>query len=109
MWRWMPLAGLGVVGLVLWGALVISLRTKFHPVLDRVRRLNRALWNPLSMKSAGSVDADASIVRHVGRQSGGGYETPVGVVITEDGLVIGLPYGTKPDWVKNCSPPGRPW
>jgi deazaflavin-dependent oxidoreductase (nitroreductase family) len=53
------------------------------------------------MKAAGSPDADASIVRHVGRRSGTPYETPVGAGATEDGFVIGLPYAIKPDWVKN--------
>lgn len=101
--RWIvsPLVGLAALGLALWGLLVVSLRTRFRPVLDRVRRLNRALWNPLVMRAAGTPGADASIVRHVRRRTGTPYETPVGAVATENGFAIGLPYGTAPDWVEN--------
>lgn len=95
------LGGVVSLGLLVWGVLAVSLRTKFRPVLDRVRRLNRALWNPLVMKEAGSAGADTSVIGHVGRTTGTAYETPVGAVETEEGFVIGLPYGTTPDWIKN--------
>ena len=39
--------------------------------------------------------------RHRGRISGQPYETPVGAEATDDGFVIGLPYGTTTDWVKH--------
>jgi deazaflavin-dependent oxidoreductase (nitroreductase family) len=80
---------------------VVSMRLKFRPVQDAVRRLNRVTWNPQAMRTAGQPGASASVVRHVGRISGAQYETPVEVVETEDRFVIALPYGTSPDWLKN--------
>ena len=53
------------------------------------------------MESAGQPGAYASIVRHIGRTSGTSYDNPVQAFPTEDGFVIGLPYGTRADWVKN--------
>lgn len=103
MWRWIiyGLGGIAVMGLALWALLVVSMRTKFHPVLDGVRRVNRAFMNPRALKAAGRADATYSVIRHQGRTSGHEYETPVGVVSTEYGYVIGLPYGASADWVRN--------
>lgn len=77
-------------------------------VLNAVRRVNRAIFNPLQMKSAGTPGAYASVIRHHGRTSGRPYETPVGAVTTDDGFVIVLVYGSNTDWLKNCSPAGPP-
>lgn len=90
----LALIALGIVFLV-------SMRTKFPPVLTAVRRMNRAVWNPQTMKTAGQPGATASVVRHVGRTSGTPYETPIGPYTTDDGFVVTLPYGSSPDWLKN--------
>lgn len=82
-------------------AFMVSMRAKYPPVLAAVRRMNKATWNPRSMKTAGQPGAYASVIRHVGRTSGTPYETPIGAVETEDGFVVALPYGTNPDWLKN--------
>jgi len=103
MWRWIGL-GVGVLFLaiaVLWILLVVSLRTKFSPALKAIRRLNRVFWNPRAMRVAGQPGAYASVIHHLGRTSGRPYQTPVGAVGTDDGFVIGLPYGTTPDWLRN--------
>ncbi|MGD2102865.1 MAG: nitroreductase family deazaflavin-dependent oxidoreductase [Acidimicrobiia bacterium] len=103
MWRWIiyGLGGIVVMGLALWALLVVSMRTKFSPVLDGVRRMNRTFMNPRALKAAGRAGATYSVIRHRGRTSSREYETPVGVVATDDGFVIGLPYGPTADWVKN--------
>lgn len=80
---------------------VIGMRRKSRPVLDAVRRMNRALLNPRQMKSAGTPGAYASIVRHTGRRSGRPYETPVVATPIEGGFVIALPYGRRSDWLRN--------
>lgn len=80
---------------------LVSMRMKFRPAQDAVRRINRVTLNPRSMKTAGRPGAYAAVIRHVGRTSGTPYETPVGAVETEDGFIIALPYGTSPDWLKN--------
>jgi len=48
-----------------------------------------------------------SIVRHRGRRTGRDYATPVLAFGTEDGLVVGVVYGTTSDWVNNVLAAGR--
>jgi len=93
--------GLLVVGSVLWILFTLAMRTKFPPVQNAIRRMNRAVMNPRSMETAGQPGAYASVVRHVGRTTGTPYETPVQVLAIDDGFVIPLPYGSAADWMKN--------
>ena len=96
------LVGALVVGLVAYAVVVmVGMRTKSPRALRVVRRVNRAVVNPMQMRSAGQVGAYASIIRHRGRVSGRLHETPVGAEATDDGFVIALPYGTATDWLKN--------
>jgi len=90
---------LGLVTVLI--ALVVGMRARSPRLLNAVRRINRAIFNPLQMKSAGTPGAYASVIRHSGRTSGRPYETPVGAVPTDDGFVIALVYGPHTDWVKN--------
>lgn len=103
MWRLIGLAGGGfvVVAVVVLGAQLVSLRTGWEPGVTAIRRFNRRFMNRRQMKTAGQPGAYAAVIRHVGRTTGTPYETPVGVVDTEEGLVVALPYGTSPDWLKN--------
>jgi deazaflavin-dependent oxidoreductase (nitroreductase family) len=93
--------GIIVVILVLAIVFVVGMRTRWGPVVNTVRRMNRAFMNPRQMRSAGTPGAYASIIRHRGRKSGKDYETPVVPVADADGFVIVLPYGPSADWVKN--------
>lgn len=96
-----------VLGAVLTAALaallivVIGIRTKYPPVLDRVRRFARDVGNPRLLSSAGTPGAHASVLRHTGRKSGNQFQTPVTARWTDDGFIIGLPYGPNTDWLKN--------
>jgi deazaflavin-dependent oxidoreductase (nitroreductase family) len=95
---------LGVVLMVVLAAVsivVIGIRTKYPPVVNRIRRYARDVGNPRQLKSAGTPGANASILRHTGRKSGKQYQTPVTATRTADGFVIGLPYGPNTDWLKN--------
>ena len=95
---------LGVVLTAVLGALtivVIGVRTKYPPVLNRVRRYARDVGNPWQLQSAGTPGAHASVLQHTGRKSGRQYQTPVTARWTADGFVIGLPYGPNTDWLKN--------
>lgn len=94
-------AALVVAGGALATAFIVGMRRKSPPLLRTVRRVNRKVFNPEQMKTAGTPGAYASVIRHVGRSSGRRYETPVGAAETDDGFVIALPYGTQPDWLKN--------
>jgi deazaflavin-dependent oxidoreductase (nitroreductase family) len=53
------------------------------------------------MRTAGEPGAFAAVIRHVGRVSGTAYETPVVPFPHGDRFVIVLPYGARPDWVRN--------
>ena len=68
--------------------------------------MNRAVMNPRQMKSAGTPGAYAAVIRHVGRNSGREYETPIGITPYQDGYVVALPYGRETDWLKNLMAAG---
>jgi len=80
---------------------MVGMRAKYPPVLNAVRRTNRAVGNPRVLQTAGQPGATAAVIRHVGRSSGASYETPIGPYPTDDGFVVALPYGTSVDWLKN--------
>ena len=95
-------AGGLVLALVVAGVVfLVGMRAKARPVIDAVRRFNRAVTNPRALKSAGTAGASASVVRHVGRTTGRRYETPIGAMPTDTGFLIALPYGTRADWLAN--------
>lgn len=85
----------------------VALRTKSPAMLGVVRRINRAVFNPAQLKSAGSPGASASLIHHRGRTSGRPYRTPVGAVPTDGGFVVALPYGTEADWLRNVMAQGE--
>jgi deazaflavin-dependent oxidoreductase (nitroreductase family) len=67
---------------------------------NALRLFTRAM-RPLALRSAGKQGSNTSVVRHVGRQSGRTYETPV-ITAQHDGtFLIALPYGQRTDWLKN--------
>ena len=72
-------------------------------LLDRVRRFNRRVFNPLalSLTAGGRRGAYFGLVRHVGRRSGRAYATPVWLIRTGQGFLIPLTYGTRADWCRN--------
>lgn len=108
MWAWVAMAGGGfaLVVVVVLVAQLLSLRTGWDPGVTAIRRFNRRFMNRRQMKTAGQPGSYAAVIRHVGRNTGTPYETPVGVVDTADGLVVALPYGTSPDWLKNVRAAG---
>ena len=96
------LVGALFVGLVAIALLfLLGMRTKSPLVLSPLIRLQRAIINPKQMRSAGTPGAYASVIRHRGRTSGKSYETPVGVVATDDGFLIALVYGSRTNWLQN--------
>src|SRR5262245_15271462 len=103
MWRTLAVAVGGLlVALVVAGVgFLAGMRAKWPPVIDPVRRFNRAVTNPRVLRSAGGTGASASVIHHVGRASGRSYSTPIGAMATDRGFLIALPYGTRADWVKN--------
>lgn len=86
--------------------LVVAMRRKDPRVLGAVRRFNRDVTNPQRLRTAGAPGSDTSVLRHVGRRSGRVFETPLGLVPTEEGFVVALPYGPEVDWVRNLQAAG---
>lgn len=97
----MYVGGLFLAIAALWVGFTVAMRTKYPPVQNAIRRMNRAVVNPRAMGEAGDPGSYASVIRHRGRTSETPYETPIQAVPTEDGFVIPLPYGTSSDWLKN--------
>lgn len=95
------LGGLGILGLLALVVFTVSLRTKFRPVQDVIRRFNRDVANPRQLATAGRAGARASVVHHVGRTSGTAYRTPVVAVEVDDGFLFALPYGPGDELVRN--------
>ncbi len=71
-----------------------------------MRRVNRAVTNPLMRLVAGIVPPLA-IVHHAGRKSGRPYCTPVLAFPYGKGFVTPLPYGTDTDWCLNVLEAGH--
>jgi hypothetical protein len=75
---------------------VVGVRRRSAAVVNAVRKVSRAT-KALPLKTAGTGDAYASVVRHVGRASGKSYETPVHAVATDGGFdVASYPARWKP-------------
>jgi hypothetical protein len=89
-----------VVAVAIAAAVFLGVRAKVPLAIDALRRFSR-LFNPLSMRTAGTPGANSSVIRHRGRTSGRAYATPVDAVATEDGFVIALPYGSRSNWLRN--------
>jgi deazaflavin-dependent oxidoreductase (nitroreductase family) len=86
---------------VFFGVLLAGLRWQLAPVVDFIRRMNRAVTNPRVMRTAGTTQTETSVIEHVGRTSGRAYQTPVDIIPTRTGLLIALPYGMRADWTRN--------
>ena len=98
----LTLSGILVLAVgVLAAGFVVGMRTKSPLVVRPIVGFCKRWMNPLQLRTAGTPGAYAGIIRHRGRTSGRAYETPVGVVATDDRFLIGLPYGTQTQWVRN--------
>jgi deazaflavin-dependent oxidoreductase (nitroreductase family) len=91
------LAGAACLGVVY----ILGMRAKSPVVQGPIIWLSKRFINPRQLRSAGTPGAYASVIRSVGRKSGRVYDTPVGAVAAGDGFVIALPYGTRPNWLRN--------
>lgn len=85
----------------LLAVLLILFHRYRQPVLQQVRRFNKAYLNCLTMQIAGRSGSPFAVVEHVGRSSGKSYETPIIVRPVSGGFVFALTYGPEVDWYKN--------
>ena len=70
------------------------------PIPKSVAVFNKYVTNRFFLLFAGGIPPFA-VLRHRGRRSGRGYETPLMAFQTDDGFVFALTYGRKVDWVRN--------
>ena len=98
-------AALVMVGLAL--TFLVGMRTKNRRVQGAVIRFTRDVMNPRMLGTAGAPGAYAAIVRVRGRTSGRLIDTPIGAVRHEDGFLVSLPYGTRPQWLRNLFAAGE--
>ncbi|MEP7022031.1 MAG: nitroreductase family deazaflavin-dependent oxidoreductase [Pseudonocardiales bacterium] len=97
---WMVVAGLFSVAVMALLVFVVGMRRRSRVVINGVRRLARATKR-FPLKTAGATGASVSVVRHIGRSSGRKFDTPIQPVITTEGFLVALPYGSNSDWVRN--------
>jgi hypothetical protein len=96
------IAGVVVLAIVVLGlAFFLGMRFKSRLVRGALIWFTRKIMNPMQMKTAGTPGAYAAVIKAKGRVSGRLYETPIGAVVSGDGFVIALPYGTQANWVRN--------
>ncbi|CAM4026203.1 nitroreductase family deazaflavin-dependent oxidoreductase [Tsukamurella strandjordii] len=101
------LGALALLPIAAVATIVLGMRYNVRPILDAVRRFNRAVTNPRALGSAENEESTRTVVRHVGRRSGKAYETPVDAFDTgRDTLLVALPYGPDTDWVRNITAAG---
>lgn len=70
-------------------------------LLNQVRYFNRAVLNPIMLRTAGRPGVYDAVMEHAGRRSGTLYRTPVVAMPLHEGFVIPLSYGTQVDWLRN--------
>jgi 2-heptyl-1-hydroxyquinolin-4(1H)-one methyltransferase len=66
-----------------------------------MNRFSKHVINPTMARIAGRKYWYMALLRHIGRRSGNSYATPLVALRAGDGFVIGLPYGTGVDWLRN--------
>lgn len=98
----LAIAAIVVAGAVTLGVVyLLGMRAKSPLVQRPIVWFSKRFVNPRQMRTAGTPGSYASVVRNVGRSSGRTYETPVAIVAAADDFVIALPYGTRPNWLRN--------
>ncbi len=99
--------GILVLGVgVLAAGFVLGMRRKSPLVTRPIVAFCKRWMNPAQLRTAGTPGAYAGIIGHRGRTSGRSYRTPVGVVSTDDGFLIALPYGASAQWLRNVRAAG---
>ncbi len=88
--------------LMVWG-----LRSGNSRVIRLVTWYHKHVTNPVMVRFFSGRSANAALLHHVGRRSGKAYMTPLTAHRSEDIIIVGLPYGTEVDWLRNLRAAGR--
>ncbi|BCL83766.1 peptidase [Ktedonobacteria bacterium brp13] len=73
----------------------------------RIRIFVKRYINPILRHLAMGKHGPFALLRHVGRNSGKAYETPIMLWHVKDGFVIMLTYGPHVDWLRNLQAAGQ--
>jgi hypothetical protein len=71
-----------------------------------VRHFNKYVLNPFAVGCSASKDV-LRVLHHTGRHSGAAYRTPLVAKLTEQGIIMPLPYGEDTDWCRKRIGRGR--
>jgi len=88
--------------LMTWG-----LRGGNPRVIRLVTWYHKHVTNPVMVRFFSGRSAHAALLHHVGRRSGKAYMTPLTAHRSEDSIIVGLPYGTEVDWLRNLRAAGQ--
>ena len=88
--------------LMTWG-----LRTGNSRVIRLVTLYHKHVTNPVMVRFFSGRSAHAALLHHVGRRSGKVYSTPLTAHRSEDTIIVGLPWGTEVDWLRNLQAAGQ--
>ena len=84
-----------------------STSARRQKILDAVRRFNKHYFNPLMLKHAGTIHSPFAVIKHIGRQSGKPYATPLIAQPLGERFVFALTYGPNVDWYRNVLAAGK--
>jgi deazaflavin-dependent oxidoreductase (nitroreductase family) len=99
--------GVAVVAEVAETVLMVwAFRSRNPRALRLIRRFNKQVRNPVTLRFSGRSGLSAT-VHHVGRRSGTPYATPVIAHRSHQDVIIPLPYGTEVDWLRNVQAAGQ--
>ena len=101
---------LGVVAVMEIGETVLmtwGLRSGNPRVIRLLTWYHKHVTNPVMVRFFSGRSAHAALLHHVGRRSGKGYVTPLTAHRSEDTIIVGLPYGTGVDWLRNLQAAGQ--
>ncbi len=70
-------------------------------MMNRVRYFNKRYLNKVLRRFVDLPFGPFALVKHIGRKSGKGYETPIMAFPIQGGFMIALTYGPQVDWYQN--------
>jgi deazaflavin-dependent oxidoreductase (nitroreductase family) len=101
---------LGVVVVVEFVEMVLMMlafRSGNSRAMELLTRYHKHVVNPVMVRFFSGRSAHAALLHHVGRRSGKAYLTPLTAHRSEDTIIVGLPYGTEVDWLRNLRAAGQ--
>jgi deazaflavin-dependent oxidoreductase (nitroreductase family) len=84
-----------------------ALRSGNPRAIKLVMWYHKHVTNPVMVRFFSGRSAHAALLHHVGRRSGKAFVTPLTAHRAEDSIIVGLPYGTEVDWLRNLQAAGR--